>query len=277
MLQAGVWCEWFPRWALGLQCLCHAPLWHDEPGVFSLKPVVASLFPLRGAMGFDFCAAPGGVIPERGVSSALGVCPCRQATSLGVCLRLGSFNVIVSSFVFPEELLNNFAQQIGAWRFCLYFLSSTRNDYVMMYSLTVFEVRRAPPPAAGAVSGASPCPSAAREEAGRERRPRAARGARGLCCSRREMSGRRERGTVAPCRQLEELLCWHLSGQIPCGLRGRPRFLRLLLHCCSGQPRACAEPVAALRAAVLEGSQSCSAPSDGSWWRLMLWSSVPAA
>lgn len=41
---------------------------------------------------------------------------------------------------FPEELLNNFAQQIGAWRFCLYFLSSTRNDYVMMYSLTVFEV-----------------------------------------------------------------------------------------------------------------------------------------
>uniref|UniRef100_A0A8C0GRL7 Exportin 6 n=1 Tax=Chelonoidis abingdonii TaxID=106734 RepID=A0A8C0GRL7_CHEAB len=38
-----------------------------------------------------------------------------------------------------EELLNNFAQQIGAWRFCLYFLSSTRNDYVMMYSLTVFE------------------------------------------------------------------------------------------------------------------------------------------
>lgn len=42
---------------------------------------------------------------------------------------------------FAEELLNNFAQQIGAWRFCLYFLSSTRNDYVMMYSLTVFEVR----------------------------------------------------------------------------------------------------------------------------------------
>ncbi|ETE70193.1 Exportin-6 [Ophiophagus hannah] len=28
-----------------------------------------------------------------------------------------------------EELLNNFAQQVGAWRFCLYFLSSTRNDY----------------------------------------------------------------------------------------------------------------------------------------------------
>ncbi|XP_005990741.1 exportin-6 isoform X2 [Latimeria chalumnae] len=38
-----------------------------------------------------------------------------------------------------EELLNNFAQQIGAWRYCFYFLSNTRNEYVMMYSLTVFE------------------------------------------------------------------------------------------------------------------------------------------
>lgn len=38
-----------------------------------------------------------------------------------------------------EELLNNFAQQIGAWRHCFYFLSNTLNDYVMMYSLTVFE------------------------------------------------------------------------------------------------------------------------------------------
>uniref|UniRef100_A0A3P8XV62 Importin N-terminal domain-containing protein n=1 Tax=Esox lucius TaxID=8010 RepID=A0A3P8XV62_ESOLU len=38
-----------------------------------------------------------------------------------------------------EELLNNFAQQMGAWRHCLYFLSNTQNEYVMMYSLTVFE------------------------------------------------------------------------------------------------------------------------------------------
>ncbi|KAF3700337.1 Exportin-6 [Channa argus] len=38
-----------------------------------------------------------------------------------------------------EELLNNFAQQTGAWRHCLFFLSNTRNEYVMMYSLTVFE------------------------------------------------------------------------------------------------------------------------------------------
>ncbi|XP_078274097.1 exportin-6 isoform X3 [Rhinoraja longicauda] len=38
-----------------------------------------------------------------------------------------------------EELLNNFAQQIGAWQHCIYFLSNTRNEYVMMYNLTVFE------------------------------------------------------------------------------------------------------------------------------------------
>uniref|UniRef100_A0A3B4AKJ8 Importin N-terminal domain-containing protein n=1 Tax=Periophthalmus magnuspinnatus TaxID=409849 RepID=A0A3B4AKJ8_9GOBI len=38
-----------------------------------------------------------------------------------------------------EELLNNFAQQTGAWRHCLFFLSHTQNEYVMMYSLTVFE------------------------------------------------------------------------------------------------------------------------------------------
>ncbi|KAI3359285.1 hypothetical protein L3Q82_002800 [Scortum barcoo] len=38
-----------------------------------------------------------------------------------------------------EELLNNFAQQTGAWHHCLFFLSNTRNEYVMMYSLTVFE------------------------------------------------------------------------------------------------------------------------------------------
>lgn len=43
-------------------------------------------------------------------------------------------------FIRAEELLNNFAQQTGAWRHCLFFLSNTRNEYVMMYSLTVFEV-----------------------------------------------------------------------------------------------------------------------------------------
>lgn len=48
--------------------------------------------------------------------------------------------VIMSTSFFAEELLNNFAQQSGAWRHCLFFLSNTRNEYVMMYSLTVFEV-----------------------------------------------------------------------------------------------------------------------------------------
>lgn len=38
-----------------------------------------------------------------------------------------------------EELLNSFAGQSGSWRHCLYFLSNSRNEYVMMYSLTVFE------------------------------------------------------------------------------------------------------------------------------------------
>jgi len=40
-----------------------------------------------------------------------------------------------------EELLNSFAGQPGSWRHCLYFLSNSRNEYVMMYSLTVFEVK----------------------------------------------------------------------------------------------------------------------------------------
>uniref|UniRef100_UPI00358DE5A0 exportin-6-like n=1 Tax=Myxine glutinosa TaxID=7769 RepID=UPI00358DE5A0 len=38
-----------------------------------------------------------------------------------------------------EELLNNFAQQAGAWHHCFFFFSNTRNEYVMMYSLTVLE------------------------------------------------------------------------------------------------------------------------------------------
>jgi hypothetical protein len=57
------------------------------------------------------------------------------------CINFMCFTVFFCCYLtFTEELLNNFAQQIGAWRLCLYFLSSTRNDYVMMYSLTVFEV-----------------------------------------------------------------------------------------------------------------------------------------
>uniref|UniRef100_A0A8C1RM75 Exportin 6 n=1 Tax=Cyprinus carpio TaxID=7962 RepID=A0A8C1RM75_CYPCA len=35
--------------------------------------------------------------------------------------------------------IGDFAGQPGSWRHCLYFLSNSRNEYVMMYSLTVFE------------------------------------------------------------------------------------------------------------------------------------------
>lgn len=38
-----------------------------------------------------------------------------------------------------EELLNNFSREKDAWKHCLYFLSSTQNEYVMMYCMTVLE------------------------------------------------------------------------------------------------------------------------------------------
>ncbi|XP_076324683.1 LOW QUALITY PROTEIN: exportin-6-like [Tachypleus tridentatus] len=38
-----------------------------------------------------------------------------------------------------EELLNNFSYQEGAWRHSLYFMSNTRNEYVIMYCLTMLE------------------------------------------------------------------------------------------------------------------------------------------
>ncbi|XP_071494224.1 exportin-6-like [Diadema antillarum] len=38
-----------------------------------------------------------------------------------------------------EELLNNFSAQSGSWRHCFFFLMRTRNEYVMMYCLSVFE------------------------------------------------------------------------------------------------------------------------------------------
>lgn len=60
---------------------------------------------------------------------------CMWSTTLPCTVRDHAY------FLFSaEELLNNFAQQTGAWRHCLFFLSNTRNEYVMMYSLTVFEV-----------------------------------------------------------------------------------------------------------------------------------------
>ncbi|XP_074647944.1 exportin-6-like [Tubulanus polymorphus] len=38
-----------------------------------------------------------------------------------------------------EELLNNFSLQDGAWKHCLYFMTNTQNEYVMMYCSTVLE------------------------------------------------------------------------------------------------------------------------------------------
>lgn len=38
-----------------------------------------------------------------------------------------------------ENLLHDFSQQIGAWRSCAYILNHSTNNYVLMYSLSVFE------------------------------------------------------------------------------------------------------------------------------------------
>ena len=38
-----------------------------------------------------------------------------------------------------ENVLNSFLQQDGAWRSCGFFLNNTKNHYVLMYSLSVFE------------------------------------------------------------------------------------------------------------------------------------------
>eukprot|EP00111_Clytia_hemisphaerica_P021343 TCONS_00062828-protein len=38
-----------------------------------------------------------------------------------------------------EELLNNFGLQDGAWRQCIYFLTKSSNQYVQMYSFSIFE------------------------------------------------------------------------------------------------------------------------------------------
>lgn len=38
-----------------------------------------------------------------------------------------------------EELLNNFALQDGSWKQCMYFLSHSSNQYVLMYAFSIFE------------------------------------------------------------------------------------------------------------------------------------------
>lgn len=40
-----------------------------------------------------------------------------------------------------EGQLNNFAQMNEAWKMCLFFITRTQNEYVMMYALNVLEVR----------------------------------------------------------------------------------------------------------------------------------------
>ena len=39
-----------------------------------------------------------------------------------------------------EDLLTNFSQQKDAWKHCLYFVTTTHNEYVIMYCCTVLEV-----------------------------------------------------------------------------------------------------------------------------------------
>lgn len=38
------------------------------------------------------------------------------------------------------KVLENFAQQIGVWKYCMRFIEKTNNEYVIMYSLNVLEV-----------------------------------------------------------------------------------------------------------------------------------------
>ncbi|XP_048575902.1 exportin-6 isoform X2 [Nematostella vectensis] len=38
-----------------------------------------------------------------------------------------------------EHVLHNFGQQSGAWHHCVYFLSNSRNHYVLMYAISIFE------------------------------------------------------------------------------------------------------------------------------------------
>ena len=48
----------------------------------------------------------------------------------------------VSNYFFiSEQVLQNFSQQSGAWHHCVYFLNNCSNQYVLMYAISVFEVR----------------------------------------------------------------------------------------------------------------------------------------
>lgn len=49
-------------------------------------------------------------------------------------------NIFTGLFI-TENVLNSFIQQNEAWRSCGFFLNHTKNHYVLMYALSVFEVR----------------------------------------------------------------------------------------------------------------------------------------
>ena len=51
------------------------------------------------------------------------------------------FDAIWLVIFIPEDLLTNFSQQKDSWRHCLYFVTTTHNEYVIMYCCTVLEVR----------------------------------------------------------------------------------------------------------------------------------------
>ena len=43
--------------------------------------------------------------------------------------------------VLLEQVLDNFSQQSGAWHHCVFFLNNCSNQFVLMYAISVFEVR----------------------------------------------------------------------------------------------------------------------------------------
>ena len=58
-------------------------------------------------------------------------------------LEIGTYCTLVVSrthLFAVGKILENFAQQMGAWKYCLQFIEKTSNEYVIMYCLNVLEV-----------------------------------------------------------------------------------------------------------------------------------------
>ena len=47
---------------------------------------------------------------------------------------------MVKLFIYIGKVLENFAQQVGIWKYCMHFIEKTNNEYVIMYCLNVLEV-----------------------------------------------------------------------------------------------------------------------------------------